>query len=68
VSVLLIQTVLEGRSCGSSSEIFLQVGICRGRPMSLSAESVGKSGGLYLCWETRLQGLLAHWQTFLCSS
>jgi len=46
VGVSLIRTVLEGRSCGSSLEIFLQVGICGGRPMSLSAGSVGKSGGV----------------------
>ncbi len=46
MGVLLIRTVLEGYSCGSSSEIFLQVGICGGRPMSLSAGSVGKLGGV----------------------
>ena len=46
MGVLLIRTVLEGRSCGSSLEIFLQVGICGGRPMSLSAGSVGESGGV----------------------
>jgi hypothetical protein len=68
VGVLLIRTVLEGRSCDSPLEIFLQVGICGGRPMSLSAGSVGESGGSYLCWETHLQGLLAHLRTFLCSS
>ena len=45
MGVLLIRTVLEGRSCGSSLEIFLQVGICGRRPMSSSAGSVGKSGG-----------------------
>jgi hypothetical protein len=45
VGVLLIRMVLEGRFCGSSLEIFLQVGICGGGPMSLSAGSVGESGG-----------------------
>ncbi len=46
MGVSLIRMVLEGRPCGSSLEIFLQVGICGGGPMSSSAGSVGKSGGV----------------------